>query len=66
LKSKDRVTRRLYSLYPDQISKLEQLAKQAGTSQSEYLRQLIDVAFVEKMQGVPPLPDRSKFYGQTG
>lgn len=47
---KDRVTRRLYSLYPEQVRKLEELAKQAGTSQSNYLRELIDVAYVEKKQ----------------
>lgn len=47
---KDRVTRRLYSLYPEQIKKLEQLAKQSGTSQSQYLRELIDVAYVEKVE----------------
>lgn len=47
---KERVTRRLYSLYPEQIKKLEKLAKQAGCPQSQYLRELIDVAYVEKIE----------------
>jgi predicted DNA-binding protein len=46
------VRRRLYSLYPEQISKLEQLAKRAKVPQSQYLRELIDVAFAEKFETV--------------
>lgn len=46
----EQVRRRLYSLYAEQITKLQELAAQAGISQSEYLRQLIDVAYVEKRQ----------------
>lgn len=45
----DRVTRRLYSLYPEQVEKLKKLADLAGIPQSMYLRQLIDVAYVEKV-----------------
>lgn len=44
-KAKVRVERRLYSLYPEQIAKLEKLAKARKMPQSQYLRELIDVAF---------------------
>lgn len=53
--NKPRVERRLYSLYPEQIVKLEKLAKLRKMPQSQYLRELIDVAFAtvfgeEKME----------------
>lgn len=56
------VRRRLYSLYPEQIRKLVELAAQSNISQSEYLRQLIDVAYVEKIQG----GNGRQYYGQVG
>lgn len=40
-----RVLRRLYSLYPEQVQKLEQLAKLRKMPQSQYLREIIDVAY---------------------
>jgi predicted DNA-binding protein len=42
------VKRRLYSLYPEQIAKLERLAKHSQMPQSEYLRELIDAEYVRK------------------
>lgn len=46
----ERSVRRLYSLYAEQVRKLAELAAQSRMSQSEYLRQLIDVQYVEKLQ----------------
>lgn len=40
-----RVLRRLYSLYPEQVQKLEQLAKLRKMPQSQYLREIIEVAY---------------------
>lgn len=48
--SKKEERKRLYSLNADQVAKLAELAKQANTTPSEYLRQLVDVAYVEKRQ----------------
>lgn len=48
-KKTDKVTRRLYSLYPDHIRKLGELAKQSRMPASEYLRELIDVAYATKL-----------------
>lgn len=45
-----RVRRRLYSLYPEQIAKLEFLAKKKQMPQSQLLRELIDVAFINEQQ----------------
>lgn len=44
------VTRRLYSLYPEQIMKLETMAKARSIPQSQFLRELLDVAFVSYLQ----------------
>lgn len=44
------VERRLYSLYPEHVRKLKELAKGAGIPQSEYLRELIDVEYARKAQ----------------
>lgn len=46
---KEQVIRRLYSLYQTQIRKLAELAKLSSISQSEYLRQLIDVEYARKL-----------------
>ncbi len=46
-KAEDRVKRRLYSLYQAQITKLEKLAKLRKMPQSQYLRELIDNAYIE-------------------
>ncbi len=52
---KEIVIRRLYSLYQAQIKKLAELAKLSSISQSEYLRQLIDVDYARKLDaGVLP------------
>lgn len=46
----ERVKRRLYSLYPEQIDKLAKLARKAGIPQSQYLRELIDVAYADRVE----------------
>lgn len=43
--------RRLYSLYPEQVEKLAKLAKARKMPASQYLRELIDVAFVASFEG---------------
>lgn len=42
----ERVMRRLYSLYPEHVEKLTKLAKARKMPQSQYLRELIDIAFI--------------------
>ena len=42
----EKVMRRLYSLYPEQVEKLSKLARARKMPASQYLRELIDVAFV--------------------
>jgi hypothetical protein len=49
----DRVKRRLYSLYPEHILKLEKLARARKMPQSQYLRELIDVAFASTFEPEP-------------
>lgn len=44
------VTRRLYSLYPEHVEMLKQLSKKAKMPASQYLRELIEVAFTEKFE----------------
>ena len=51
-KKKDRVLCRLYSLYPEQVDKLKELAKLAKIPQSQYLRELIDVAYADRAQAL--------------
>jgi hypothetical protein len=45
-----RVKRRLYSLYKEQIVKLEEMSKARSIPQSQFLRELIDVAYVTYKQ----------------
>lgn len=47
----EKVMRRLYSLYPEQVEKLAKLAKARKMPASQYLRELIDVAFVASFEG---------------
>ena len=44
----EKCRRRLYSLYPEQIAKLQKLAAHSSSNQSEYLRELIDVDYARK------------------
>lgn len=46
----EKVKRRLYSLYPAQIKKLERLAKHSKIPQSQYLRELIDAEHARKFE----------------
>lgn len=59
--SKPTVERRLYSLYPEQIKQLKELARAAGISQSNFLRELIQVAYAERILQKKEVPTR---YGQ--
>jgi hypothetical protein len=43
--TKLKAVRRLYSLYPEQVVKLEQLSISLGINQSKLLRHLIDEQF---------------------
>lgn len=45
--------RRLYSLYPEQVEKLEILSATLGVNQSKLLRRLIDSAFKEHVVTEP-------------
>lgn len=49
----DRVKRRLYSLYKEQVDKIEQMARARSISQSHYLRELIDVAYASYLLAQP-------------
>lgn len=60
--NKPTVERRLYSLYPLSIQKLKELAKHAEMSQSHFLRELIDVAYAERILQQKETPS---FYSQT-
>lgn len=53
-KPEERVRRRLYSLYQEQIAKLEQMAAARKMPQSQFLRELIDVAHVTYLQTIKP------------
>lgn len=55
------VERRLYSIYPAQIQKLKELAKLTGMSQSHFLRELIDVAYAERVLQKKDVP---RIYGE--
>lgn len=43
---KPQVKRRLYTLYPEQIAKIEHLSRTLGESQSQILRTLIDEKYL--------------------